>query len=457
MDVPRTDGAGRKARAPVYESYAQLIRMLLPSSGCLAIYDIEGGLVWCSDGFERPEFREIVDAFTGRNRDLEFNRGVVRETSAGVTALIARLGTDNGRAFGYVLIDLGETHSSAGQSMAASMTQPIFRCLSSQLSLERLQAPEPAAASPDGKRLAFLLGIGQTDPDSPHALRLLLQRCVERFDCLSAAFCIPDHQFTEVVDLHGADAQTRRQLDATRKHLLAWVQLNNRPMVVNRVDGSKAPYKILSCPVIDRTHASRGLIALFRGPESPDFEPADVPLIEFLAGQGMALLTWRQDPVSGLMSRVAFERYVDERLSQGRPTGALLYLDIDNLKTVNESFGYSAGDEAIRRTAQLIHRCLNPGEVACRLYADRFVVFVPERNLDQATTLGNELVGVTRSRGFVTCGRRVPLAYSFGVAAASESVTESRHWIAAAEVACQQARAGRPATAYNTIWSPADI
>lgn len=443
MNAPRTGEAGREPRTPVYEAYAQLTKMLLPSSGCLAIYDVDGEVAWCSDGFERPEFREIVDAFRGRNQDLELNHGVFRETSAGVTALIARLGEDDEHSLAYALIELRQIHSNASKSMAVSMTRPIFRCLSSQLALER------SVASPEGKRLAFLLGIGQIDLNSPHAIRSLLQRCVDHLDCLSAAFCIPDRAFTEVAERHCADAGTRRQLDATRRHLLAWVRLNNRPMVVNRVDISKAPYKILSCPVADGTEPSRGLIALFRGPDSPDFEPADVELMEFLAHQGMALLTERQDSWSGLMSRAAFERHLDEHLGRGSPTGALLYVDIDDLKAINQSFGYSAGDEAILRTAQLIHRFLTPGELACRLSADRFVAFLPERDRNNAASLGDELAVAAGSFGYTAVGRRVPLSLSFGVAAASRSVTESRHWIAEAELACQQARAARTATAYN--------
>lgn len=460
MNAPETVEAKSERATPVYESYAQLVKMLLPSSGCVAIYAVDGDLAWCSDGFERPDFRELVEDFRTRNQGLAPNQGVIRETSAGATAVIARLGDDGADALGYVLIELGRTPSSAGKSMAASMTRPLFHCLAAQLAKEQPadetpQAPRamvaegPIANEPvptetsgtgDGSRLNFLLELGTIDLESADAIGQLLGRCVTDLDCLSAVFCIPDQDLIETAD-GAADADTREQLDATRKHLLAWAQLNNRPMVVNRVDSVKAPYKILSCPVTDRRGRATGLIALFRGGDSPNFELDDVRLIECLARQAVALLSERQDALSGLMSRSAFERYLDDEIesSRGRPEGALLYLDIDALTEINRAFGYAAGDEAILRIAQLTRRSLTQNEVGCRLAGDRFVFHLPERDLDGAAMLAAELVRSAEALGFESEGQPVPLSLRFGVAGAPDDEAKAHHWIAAAELACHEA------------------
>jgi diguanylate cyclase (GGDEF)-like protein len=452
MNAPETVDAQAEPVPPVYEAYAQIVKMLLPSSGCVAIYAVDGDMAWCSDGFERPDFRELVEDFRGRNQGLAPNQGVIRDTSAGATAVIARLGDAAGQVFGYALVELGRTHSNSGKSMAASMTRPLFRCLASQLAIEgaadrgadasaQAEHVEPAAAAPaEDPRLGFLLGMGDIDLGSPTAIGELLKRCTQHLDCLSAVFCIPDQDLTEVAD-SAADAETRAQLDATRKHLLAWVQLNNRAMVVNRVDSVKAPYKILSCPVVDRAGRPAGLIALFRAAQSPNFELDDVRLIEFLARQAMALLSQRQDALSGLMSRGAFERCLDEEIASARGTlpGTLLYLDINDLKGINRSFGYRTGDEALLRVAQLIRRSLMSNEFGCRIAADRFVVYLPERDPDGTAMLAAELVQSAEALGFASAGMRVPLSLRFGFAAAGDA-TEARHWIAAAELACQQGR-----------------
>jgi diguanylate cyclase (GGDEF)-like protein len=440
MNTPEAAEAKNEPVTPVYEAYARLVKMLLPSSGCLAIYAVDGDMAWGSDGFERPDFRALVDDFRGRNQGLDSNQGVVRETSAGVNALIARLGDADGEALGYVVIELGRNSTNAGRSMAASMTRPLLSCLASQLALEQPRGvAAKAPANREDPRLSFVLGIGEIDLNGPNAIHDLLRRCVQQLDCVSAVFCIPDLDLTEIAE-STADAETRAQLDSTRKHLLAWVQLNNRPMVVNRVDSVKAPYKILSCPVIDREGTTVGLIALFRGSGSVNFELDDVRVIEFLARQAMVLLSERQDPVSGLMIGSAFERLLDEKIAKSPAAkGALLYVDINQLKKINQSFGYSAGDEAILRTAQLIRRSLTAGEIGCRLSADRFVAYLPERDVDGANMLGAELAKSAEALGYASAGKRVPLSLRFGVAGPPRDLGESRHWIAAAELSCQEA------------------
>ena len=325
MNAPEKHLDSQDPAASAYGAYGQLVRMLLPSSGCLAIYAVDGDLAWCSDGFERPDFRELLDDIRRSERAPAPNLGQLRKTSAGVSALVARLSDPGGATLGYVLLELGDARSAAGASMAISLTRPLFACLASQRALERPPAPAAPVAPPSDARLEFLLGMAEIDLVSPRAIRELLRRCVDRLDCLSAVFCVPDLDLTEVAERSTrTDDETRARLDATRRHLLAWAQLNNRPMVVNRIDSEKAPYKILSCPVPGRDGKAGGLLALFRSAEGLNFELDDVRLIEFIGRQALNLMHERQDALTGLMSRPAFERYLDLRLKQtARGTGGM--------------------------------------------------------------------------------------------------------------------------------------
>ena len=427
-----------------YEAYAQLAKILLPSSGCLAIYAIDGDMAWCSDGFERPDFRELVEEVMAAESSPAATAGTVRETSAGVSALVSRLADTSGTALGYALIELGAGQSNRIGSLATSLTRPLFACLASQLALEKPAEPRseaPAKEPVSEMRLEFLLGVGQIDLGNPLAIRDLLKLCVERLDCVCAVFCVPDMNLTELAERDGVrDENARTRLDSTRRHLLAWVQLNNRPMVVNRIDTEKAPYKILSCPAGGQNGSATGLLALFRAADSANFELDDVRLIEFISHQAMSLLRERQDSLSGLLSRSAFERIIDEALVAARNRGSLLYIDVDELKSINESFGYPVGDEVIRRIAQLITRAMTDFEIACRVAGDRFVVYTPERNPEEALSLGEELATSASSLGYECDGQTVPVGLSVGAAPPPPAGLGSRHWIAAAELACQQSR-----------------
>lgn len=452
MKVSRTAQTTPDFTAPGYDAYAQLVTMLLPSSGCLAIYTRNGDLIWCSDGFERPEFRELIDEIKTGAQELGANEGTIRKTRGGVSVLLAKLCKPLDRVHAYALIELDGAHADSARSMATSLTRPLLACLASQLALERDPAAQTRPTSVDDQ-LELLLGVAEADRTSTDAIRRLLEACINRLDCVSAAFCVPVLDRVEVAERETLnDDAARARLDETRKHLLAWVQLNNRPMVVNRIDSTKGPYKILSCPVPARNGTAAGLFALFRTAPSADFKLADVRLVRSLSEYAMNLLNEQQDDLTGLLSRGGFERRL-ETICAATPRGPderLLYLDIEALSAINDAFGYAVGDEAIRRAAQVIRRALRPTELAGRLGGDRFVVYLPERDAEQARALGTDIVTAARDRGLSAGQRRVPLILRFGIMERSADAPGARYWIAAAERACRPASAARGANPYNS-------
>ena len=432
-------------------AYGQMVKMLLPSSGCFAIHAVSGDLVWCSDGFERPDFRQLLDEVCRSDSGALANQGQLRKTSAGASAVVARLADSEGATLGFVLLELRGGATGAVSSMAISLTRPLFACLAAQLALERRASSAPAALPPPttappgivDARLEFLLSAGEIDLSSPRAVQDLLLCCVERLDCLCAALCIPDQELTAIAERAApADDATRAHLDATRRHLLAWAQLNNRPMVVNRIDEGKSPYKILSAPVPSRD-GKTGLLALFRSADSPNFELDDVRLIEFMGRLAMALLDERRDRLTGFLNRTAFERHLDTVLKAGGHPGVLVYLDIVALRKINAAWGPRAGDEAIVRASQLIRRALTPDDVACRLAGDSFALHLPGRDAAGAAELGAEIAQAAADLGYVTGGSRVPLTLCFGLAGPDPASPAARHWIAAAELAYRDVRKRR--------------
>lgn len=86
----------------------------------------------------------------------------------------------------------------------------------------------------------------------------------------------------------------------------------------------------------------------------------------------------RRDPLSGLWTRAAFERRA-ARLLAGRSHVAVVLVDLDGFKALNDTFGHAAGDTAIRSTAAALHDALTgrPGAVAGRLGGDEFAAAVP--------------------------------------------------------------------------------
>jgi diguanylate cyclase (GGDEF)-like protein len=82
------------------------------------------------------------------------------------------------------------------------------------------------------------------------------------------------------------------------------------------------------------------------------------------------------DALTGVANRRAFERELERNVRPGADL-ALLLVDLDNLKSVNDSVGHSVGDEVLRGTAVRIQGCLRTTDIVSRLSGDEFAVLLP--------------------------------------------------------------------------------
>jgi len=85
------------------------------------------------------------------------------------------------------------------------------------------------------------------------------------------------------------------------------------------------------------------------------------------------------DPLTGLANRTLFHREIADVLSRSRRHGqqaALLLLDLDGFKEINDTLGHAAGDELLRKVAQLISRALDGGNFLARLGGDEFAILL---------------------------------------------------------------------------------
>jgi diguanylate cyclase (GGDEF)-like protein len=158
------------------------------------------------------------------------------------------------------------------------------------------------------------------------------------------------------------------------------------------------------------------------------------------------------DPLTGLANRAAFSRRLGEalaRLDQARAPGdhpgpALLLLDLDDFKTINDSLGHSCGDEVLRVVAERLRGCLRPADLAARLGGDEFAVLVPEvADEAEAVALGERLAAILRTPVTVA-GREVLARASVGVRLARGGDEDPERLLRDADMAMYAAKtAGR--------------
>ena len=93
-----------------------------------------------------------------------------------------------------------------------------------------------------------------------------------------------------------------------------------------------------------------------------------------------------RDELSGLLNRAAAEQYIASRLEEMRAgeSCALFIVDLDDFKRVNDTLGHQAGDQAIRRSAQILSGLFHAKDIVARLGGDEFIAFMSGRITEQA-------------------------------------------------------------------------
>jgi diguanylate cyclase (GGDEF)-like protein/PAS domain S-box-containing protein len=156
-------------------------------------------------------------------------------------------------------------------------------------------------------------------------------------------------------------------------------------------------------------------------------------------------LAWRasHDDLTGLPNRARLLQLVGEALADGRGRVALLFLDLDGFKTVNDSLGHEVGDELLRQVGGRLAEQVRPGDAVGRLGADQFLVLALDCDTAEAAALAFRLQD-SFSRPFQAEGISVPLSASIGVAAATPGADRAHQLLSDADAAVFAAKgAGR--------------
>ena len=128
------------------------------------------------------------------------------------------------------------------------------------------------------------------------------------------------------------------------------------------------------------------------------------------------------DALTDLPNRVLMRGHLEQRvaeLAQGKPF-AILYIDIDEFKGVNDSFGHEIGDELLRHVAARLRSCVGPQDLVARLGGDEFAIVKAEAcDRGQLTTLAEQILHSLRMPAHCK-GQEVPVEASIGIAIAPD-------------------------------------
>jgi diguanylate cyclase (GGDEF)-like protein len=98
------------------------------------------------------------------------------------------------------------------------------------------------------------------------------------------------------------------------------------------------------------------------------------------------------DALTGLPNRRHLLEAIEHELDHGAGSAAVLYLDLDRFKTVNDTWGHSAGDELLVEFARRLERVMRPLDLAARIGGDEFAVLVREANSEAAVAVARRVL-----------------------------------------------------------------
>jgi diguanylate cyclase (GGDEF)-like protein/PAS domain S-box-containing protein len=149
------------------------------------------------------------------------------------------------------------------------------------------------------------------------------------------------------------------------------------------------------------------------------------------------------DPLTGLANRRRFEEDLERELARLRTAGgqaALLFLDLDDFKAVNDSLGHRAGDEALASVAGLLSGQLPPPSVVARVGGDEFGILLPDTSPSEARAIARRLLDALRQHAVFVEGHVVRTTASVGMAVLPDHGESAGEALAHADLALFEAK-----------------
>src|SRR5271154_3605794 len=443
VESPPADGS--------FDPYARLLRMLMPSLRGVVVHDGYSNLVWASDDWDLTDEPQVInDAIANALSDTAEFPGVARTIDADRVVYAFAVRGEHIELLGIVslIVRLSGTQIEPRPLQTVrQLVQPALECLRRELALRAKLGSSERDLNIKERDLELMMEItsNQAAASDADEFSQILKTGLDRMGCALAALWVPDKNISVSMTRSGAP-MAPEALKRAQHHLTAWMQMQQRTIVINHISkvatDVAAPYKILACPIRHTSGRVMGVLALFNPPSAQDFDLQQTRVAEMLAKRSTNIIQAQYDTSTGLMTRQAFERHVGNLLAAGAPSGAhiILYLDIDRLHVINETFGMHVGDDVIVSVADRMARTLPAEALSARISGDRLAALIPNSSMEAAAAIAEQIRAA--AEGIVPRAGQGAFEVSVcvGLAPIGRSDNPLAHALATAEIACKAAK-----------------
>ncbi|UXL40097.1 EAL domain-containing protein [Pseudomonas fragi] len=199
---------------------------------------------------------------------------------------------------------------------------------------------------------------------------------------------------------------------------------------IQRMDGSTVAVTLVGAPIVHAGEVSGAVLVLHDMTQERRY---------------IANLSWQatHDALTGLANRREFEYRLETVLKNlGRQQGrhALMFLDLDQFKLVNDTCGHAAGDELLRHVCVLLRTGLREGDTLARLGGDEFGILLENCPVDMAERIAGGLRQAVQNLHFAWKGRPFMSTISIGLVHIHQTPVTLESLMRAADMACYMAK-----------------
>ena len=409
----------------------------------VSIFDEEGRRVWSAPLAEDVPRARIPESLIRRALKTEEGMHTGLEGCRDLYTFVLRE-KSQGDCMGALCVLVRNTSSVPFEKLSNAL-RPILVCVERQLAINAELSAVRRMSSESQDDLGLILKLDEIviAPSLRETLEPVIRLCVDHLQCQLGTVVLPQHGVQEIYapGCRGLDEASRCSLMVSIGKLLGVAKIHRRVLLSNDRTGPmarlfNADRNILCSPIVDSRDEVIGILVLL---SDERFSRRHIRIARAVCTKIGVLSHSMGHPASKQLSRHGLIHHIDGVIRRDPHTQhALLYIDLDKLHVVNDSFGYEAGDNAIRKVAGLLDDIVGAGEAVAHLAGDRFAVFLRDSDVNKAQGAAELIL---RSLGRVEHeGKVIELSASIGVSLIPTTAENGAQALSIAEVACRSAK-----------------
>ena len=426
----------------ILKDYATLIHALIPEADGVLFHNHLGKLLWRAPYTDNlvltePYKNALQNLLLSRTHDPLSCRVMMGDWTAYLLPII----NDSDSLLGTTTILLPRDAADLPYEACQEKIRPALSALGRELILRRNQTElETPSSAPEAehKFLRMLQMQSRHKDGYEEAIREILTISVEFLSLQGATLFIPDRDLRVSIgdqavsqENSGKILQQFDEFDAISEAQISSAHLNG--MEITDFDAVRC------WPMLNDNQEIIGLLLLSWPGKSTDISTLQNSLAGFVMTTIELVLERAFDPLTRLLNWPAFESSLSLAYANTDTEYTLMYLDIDQLHVVNDTFGRKTGDKVMQRFANILLEMLT-GQIVTRITGDGFAVLLPGVDIKDATQLAENIRKKVPEADYALEGKTYRPTVSIGVSNLVRDADGVRGALIPAQISCQAAK-----------------